>query len=67
MNLRKIGWAGTRTERPAEMAESVESVLGLRLDHKIGDALDRERRRLRGGVNSDLEARSVLEVLRTGR
>ncbi len=34
MELLKIGWLGTRTDRGAEMADLLQTVLGLRLVHR---------------------------------
>lgn len=34
MELLKIGWLGTRTDKGAEMADLLQTVLGLRLVHR---------------------------------
>jgi len=37
MNLRKIGWLGTRTDEPQLMADLFGKVLGIRLSHRSAD------------------------------
>jgi len=37
MNLRKIGWLGTRTDQPELMADFFGRVLGIRLDTRVAD------------------------------
>jgi catechol 2,3-dioxygenase-like lactoylglutathione lyase family enzyme len=37
MNLRKIGWLGTRTDQPELMADLFGKVLGIRFSHRSAD------------------------------
>ena len=63
MKVRKIGFVGTRTDRPEAMAEFLERVLGLRPIHSGDDMWAFE---LPDGSVAEVFGPSVNDHLRTG-